>query len=68
MATRTVQATQTAKARAAANADALMKQLATATPAQIDTWLTNNVTSVAQARTVLAMLIKAVAYLWQRSG
>lgn len=30
------------------------------TPAQIDTWLTNNVTTLAQARNVLGQLIKLV--------
>lgn len=34
-----------------------------ATPAQIDTYLTNNVTNLAQARPVLSLLMQAVAYL-----
>lgn len=31
------------------------------TPAQIDTWLTNNVTNLAQDRTVLSAIIKIIA-------
>lgn len=34
-----------------------------ATPAQIDTYLLNNVTNLAQARPVLSLLMQAVAYL-----
>lgn len=34
-----------------------------ATPAQIDTWLTNNVTNIAQARAVLKLLLLAVRKL-----
>lgn len=34
-----------------------------ATPTQIDTYLTNNVTNLAQARPVLSLLMQAVAYL-----
>lgn len=34
-----------------------------ATPAQINTYLTNNVTNLAQARPVLSLLMQAVAYL-----
>lgn len=40
---------------------ALLTLLQAATPAQIDAWLTTNMTSLAQARTVLAALIKLVA-------
>jgi len=36
----------------------LLNRLRTATPAQIDTWLTNNVTNLAQARAVLGHIIK----------
>lgn len=39
----------------------LFNRAKTATPAQIDTWLTANVTSLAQARVVLGALIKIVA-------
>lgn len=43
------------------NVLALLTQAQTATNAQIDTWLTSNVTTLAQARTVLGALIKIVA-------
>lgn len=43
------------------NFTALMTQAASSTNAQIDTWLTNNVTTLPQARTVLGALIKIVA-------
>ncbi|HEY6022048.1 MAG TPA: hypothetical protein VIY48_19925 [Candidatus Paceibacterota bacterium] len=39
----------------------LLSQAKTATVAQIDTWLTNNVTTLAQARAVLAAIIKVLA-------
>ena len=39
----------------------LMDRLKTATPNQIDTWLNNNVTSMAQARNVLGAIIKLLA-------
>lgn len=44
-----------------AGAQDLVNRLKTATVAQIDTWLTNNVTNLAQARTVLAAIIKVLA-------
>jgi hypothetical protein len=36
----------------------ILARLRSASPAQIDAWLTNNVTSLAQARTVLGMILK----------
>ena len=39
----------------------LLDRLKTATPNQIDTWLTNNVTTMAQARNVLGAIIKLLA-------
>jgi hypothetical protein len=36
----------------------ILERLRTASPDQIDTWLTNNVTNLAQARTVLGMILK----------
>ena len=36
----------------------IVQRLKDATPAQIDSWLTANVTNLAQARTVLGALIK----------
>jgi len=47
----------------AAFSDAVWAQLKTATPGQIDTYLTNNVTTLAQARVVLRILMLAVRYL-----
>lgn len=38
----------------------LVQRLQTATPAQIDNWLSLNVTTLAQARTVLGALIKVL--------
>lgn len=39
----------------------LLNRAKTATPQQIDNWLTSNVTNLAQARSVLAAIIKIVA-------
>lgn len=39
----------------------LVSRLQSATPVQIDTWLTNNVTTLAQARAVLGAIIKVLA-------
>lgn len=39
----------------------LIDRLKTATPAQIDTWLTANVTTLAQARAVLGQILKVLA-------
>jgi hypothetical protein len=39
----------------------LADRLNTATPQQIDTWLTNNVTTMAQARNVLGAIVKFLA-------
>lgn len=41
----------------------LIDQLKTATPAQIDTWVNNNVQNLADARRVLKMLIKVLAII-----
>jgi hypothetical protein len=38
----------------------LRQRLRTATPAQIDSWLGTNVTTLAQARTVLGAIIKVI--------
>jgi len=40
----------------------LLDRLNTATPAQIDTWIDNNVTSLASARAVLKAIIKVIAH------
>jgi hypothetical protein len=39
----------------------LAAKLKTSTPGQIDTWLTNNVTNLTQARSVLGAIIKYLA-------
>jgi hypothetical protein len=39
----------------------LLTRLRTATPAQIDTWVENNVTTLAQARAVFKAIIKVIA-------
>jgi hypothetical protein len=44
----------------------LLDKLKNATPAQIDTWLTANVTNLAQARTVLGYVIKVLVVLTKR--
>lgn len=41
----------------------LFNRLLTAQPSDIDTWLTNNVTTLAQARTVLGAVIKVMVCL-----
>jgi hypothetical protein len=43
--------------------DPIWATLATATPAQIDTYLTNNVTTLAQARVVLRIFALALRYI-----
>jgi hypothetical protein len=48
------------------NADTRWQAMLTATPAQIETWLGNNVTSLADARRVLKFLIVALRRLHTR--
>lgn len=45
----------------------LISRLQSATPIQIDSWLSANVTSLAQARTVLGAVVKVLA-LFLRTG
>lgn len=59
----TVAADATLQRKLDAKGDAVLAQLLAATPAQIDTYLTNNVTTMAQARTVLRSLLLAVRAL-----
>jgi len=47
--------------------DLIERQLRTATPAQIDTYLNTNVTTLAQARVVLRILILAMRYVVLKS-
>lgn len=44
----------------------LISRLETASLAQIDSWLQSNVNNLAQARTVLGYVIKALAIVWFR--
>lgn len=52
--------------RGAVRADAQVRALMAMTPSQIDTWMTANVTTLAQARTVLTRLAQIVAVLLRR--
>ena len=40
----------------------LVERLKNATPAQIDTWVENNMTNLAQARSVIGTILKVLAY------
>lgn len=44
-------------------ANSVFIQALSATPAQMDAWLVTNVTTLAQARPVLSMLMQGIAYL-----
>lgn len=57
----TAENARTAAIRADAGRADMLARLQSATPAQIDTWLTNNVTNLAQARTVLGTILKLIA-------
>lgn len=48
--------------KAIADVQDLADRLKTATPAQIDTWVDNNMNNIAQARTVMKALLKVLAY------
>jgi hypothetical protein len=50
--------------RAAILSNPVFLAMVTATPAQIDTYLAANVTSLAQARPILSMYGQAIAYLF----
>ncbi len=52
--------------RGIVRADAQVRALVAMTPAQIDAWMTTNVTNLAQARTVLTRLAQIVAVLLRR--
>jgi hypothetical protein len=62
----TVQATSAQQFANTMKADPMMVALANATPAQIQTYVQNNVTNLAQAQTAIAFLAKCLVYLWQR--
>lgn len=55
--------TDAEKTRSDLGADPRWAALKNATGAEIDTWLQNNVTSLAQARQVLGLLLRAVRVL-----
>ena len=47
-----------------AQSSLLLQQLVTATPAQVQTWMTANVTDLASARTVLVALALGLRYVY----
>jgi hypothetical protein len=47
-----------------AKSNAILTALISATPAQVDTWLTANVTNLAQARDVLKALALGLRYVY----
>ena len=47
-----------------AQSSALLQQLVTATPAQVSAYMTANVTTIAQARTVLTALALGLRYVY----
>lgn len=49
--------------RATLNSDTRWSALKNATPQQIDTWLQNNVTNLAEARQVLGLILRAIRVL-----
>jgi hypothetical protein len=57
----TAEATREADIRGDAGRVDLLNRLKTASPSQIDTWVDNNVTNIATARTVLKAIIKVIA-------
>jgi hypothetical protein len=54
--------------RAQVFSNAVLLQAIGATPGQIDTYLTNNVTTLAQARPVLSACMQAIAYLLNKEN
>lgn len=55
------EANRAASFRADAGRVDLLSRLKTATPAQIDTWVDNNVTTLAGAKTVFKAILKVIA-------
>jgi hypothetical protein len=47
--------------------DQILSALMTATPAQIDTWIDNNVTTIADLRILLKRIVKVMAYLLRKN-
>ncbi len=57
------EATRLTNLKADSGVQDLIQRLQSATPEQIDTWLSNNCTTLAQAQAILAAIIKLLA--WQ---
>jgi hypothetical protein len=55
--------TDSESTRLTLNGDPRWQALKNATPAQIDTWLANNVTNLAEARQVLGLILRAIRVL-----
>lgn len=60
---RNVQSSQKYKDTETVKTDPILVALKTATPAQIENWINNNVNSLAEAKQVLKMLVKVLFYL-----
>lgn len=56
------------KTDAAVKKDALLEQLKSATPQQIDAWCDNNITNVNEAKEAFKTLFKLAAYTLRRLG
>ena len=63
-----IRATQAQKDERTTRADALLQQMKSRTPAQIEAYIDANVNNLAQARDVLKLLAKAVVLLLRHSG
>lgn len=68
MKTVTLAATPHQVRQADADNNPLLKQLMNATPAQVATYMTTHVTSLAEAQKVLTALALALRYLYLRTG
>lgn len=64
---RDIQAPVGEKVRAAVEADSDLKAFLGATPAQIETWIDNNVSTMAHVRRVLKLVLKVLLYLVRKS-
>lgn len=64
----TIQASPRLQARVEARANASLNTLINATPAQIDTWLSSNVTSLAEARNALKVILLGLRYLLRKDA
>lgn len=64
----TIRAVDPETQRVAVFSNALYVQLQGATPAQIDAYLTANVTTIAQARPVLSLLLQGLQFLLNKEN